>query len=76
MKPVHYAVFLGLLGAGLGASVLLVPHQDELGMIFFKARQYPEARRILEERLAGGTTQSLFWRPWQRFWSSPAMWTR
>jgi cellulose synthase operon protein C len=54
MKPFHYAVFLGLLAVGLGGSVLLVPHQDELGLMFFKARQYPQARRILEERLAAG----------------------
>jgi hypothetical protein len=38
VKPFHYTVFLGLVVVGLGASVLLVPHQDELGMMFFKAR--------------------------------------
>jgi len=54
VKLFHYAVFLGLLAIGLGGSVLLVPHQDELGLMFFKARQYPQARRILEEKFAAG----------------------
>jgi len=54
VKLFHYAVFLGLLAVGLDGSVLLVPHQDELGLMFFKARQYPQARRILEEKLAAG----------------------
>jgi len=54
VKPLHYLVFLSLLAVGLGGSVLLVPHQSELGLMYFKARQFPQARRILEERLAAG----------------------
>ncbi len=58
MKPFHYAVFLGVLAAGIGASVLLVPHQDETGLMLFKAGQHPQARRLLEERLAAGERSS------------------
>jgi cellulose synthase operon protein C len=54
VKTLHYAIFAGLLAIGLAGSVLLVPGRDELGLLYFKARQYPQAQRILEQRLAAG----------------------
>ncbi len=54
MKRLHYAVFLCLLTVGFGASLLLVPGRDELGLLYFKARKNNEAQSILEQRLRAG----------------------
>jgi cellulose synthase operon protein C len=54
MKRLHYAVFLCLLALGFGASLLLVPGRDELGLLYFKARKNDEAQSVLQQRLRAG----------------------
>jgi tetratricopeptide (TPR) repeat protein len=54
MNKLQYAVFLGLLALGLGGSMLLVPSQNQLGLLYFKARQNRQAKPILEQRLKQG----------------------
>jgi Tfp pilus assembly protein PilF len=54
MKPLHFVVFSVVVAAGLGGSAFLIPRQADLGLMYFKDRQYAAARSIYEKRLAAG----------------------
>jgi hypothetical protein len=75
MKPLQYTVFAGLLLAGVAAGFLQEPDASELGLLYFKAHQDDEARRILESRLAAGELSIDVTIPWPIFIFNRAMWT-
>jgi tetratricopeptide (TPR) repeat protein len=54
MKPLHYVVFGLVIIAGLAGSILLIPSESDLGLMYFRGRQYDDARPLLEKRLAAG----------------------
>ncbi|HTA46274.1 MAG TPA: tetratricopeptide repeat protein [Bryobacteraceae bacterium] len=54
MKSFHYLVLGLVLIAGLGGSVLLIPNESDLGMMYYRGHQYSEARPLLEKRLSAG----------------------
>lgn len=54
MKPLHYVILAMLLAAGFAGSLLLVPNESELALMYFRSRQYSDARPFLEKRYAAG----------------------
>lgn len=54
MRLLHY-IFLGLVMAGgLAGSLLLIPGESELSLMYFRGHQFEDARRLYEKRLARG----------------------
>lgn len=54
MKPFHYIILAAVLAGGLAGSILLIPGDSDVGLMYFRGGQYAEAEPILEKRLAAG----------------------
>lgn len=54
MKPFHYAFLAAIMAAGLAGSLLLIPRDSDLSLMYFRGHQSEDARRLYEKRLAAG----------------------
>jgi Tfp pilus assembly protein PilF len=54
MKPFHYVILGLVLAGGLAGSILLIPGDSDLGLMYFRGHQYTDAQPVLEKRLAAG----------------------
>jgi tetratricopeptide (TPR) repeat protein len=54
MRLLHYLVVAVLMAGGLAASLILVPRESDLSLMYFRGHQYEDARRLYEARLAAG----------------------
>jgi Tfp pilus assembly protein PilF len=54
VKPYHYLALGIVLITGLAGSLLLIPDESDLGLMYFRGHQYREARPLLEKRLSQG----------------------
>lgn len=50
----HKFIFVILLAAGVAASLLLVPGEKELGLVYYKEHQYTAAQRLFEKLYRSG----------------------
>jgi tetratricopeptide (TPR) repeat protein len=54
MKPLHYLLLAAIMAAGLAGSILLIPTDSDLSLMYFRGHQYENARPLYEKRLAAG----------------------
>ena len=54
MRPLHFILLGVVIAGGLAGSLLLIPNESDLSLMYFRGRQYTDARRLLEKRLAAG----------------------
>ncbi len=54
MKPFHYLILGLVMIAGLAGSLLLIPGDTDLGLMYFRSHQFSDARPLLEKRFAAG----------------------
>ena len=54
MKPFHYMSLAAIMAGGLAGSLLLIPRDSELGLMYFRGHQYADARRLYEKCVASG----------------------
>jgi tetratricopeptide (TPR) repeat protein len=57
MKELYLLVGI-LTGLGVAASILLIPRQQELALMYFKDKRFEEAKQAYEEQLAKGELDS------------------
>jgi len=54
LAPAHYILLAVIIAASLGASVLLIPNEGDIALLYFKDGQYETAKRVFLDQLAPG----------------------
>jgi predicted Zn-dependent protease len=54
MRPLHYFIAGFLVIVGFGLSLMLIPRESELALIYFRDKEFDSARQVYEKRLAEG----------------------
>lgn len=54
MRLLHYLCLGLVLAGGMAGSLLLIPRESELSLMYFRGRQFADARPLYERRLARG----------------------